>query len=111
MTRDKVITSLSSELATLIKQGADIDTACKLYIQMALVVGTDHFYFDQEEVIAYDRLGNEVGRYKSTNDASEKLCVNRRDLHRVIEGKRHSCGGYIFKKVEDKTPVYELKSA
>lgn len=111
MTRDKVIKGLSSELVTLLKGGADPEVVCRQYIQMALVAGTDHFYSDQEEIIAFDKQGNEVGRYKGANDAAAKLCVNRRDLYRVVEGKRHSCGGYIFKKAEDETPVYELKTA
>lgn len=111
MTREKVITGLSSELVKLLNGGADPETVCRQYIQMAVVAGTDHFYSDQEEIIAYDNLGNEVGRYKSTNEAATKLCVSRRDLYRVLEGKRHSCGGYVFKKVEDETPVYKLKTA
>lgn len=83
----------------------------KKYITRALVIGIDHFYSDMTEVIAMDKKGNEVGRYKSTQDASEKLGLDRRDLSRVVAGTRHSVKGYLFRAANDSDTLPMKKSA
>jgi len=50
-------------------------------------------------------LGRKVGtsewtQYSSANDASRQLNLDRTDLRRVCNGKRHKAGGYEFKWVE-----------
>ena len=102
MTQNYVIDQVSRLLIEdLKKENCDVEQACRQYVQMALSIGIDHFYSDMEEVIAFDKKGNEVGRYKSSQEAAAKLGCDRRDVSRVIEGKRHSCGGYIFMKLKD----------
>jgi hypothetical protein len=110
MIMSDVINKISRDMA--LETGNFYDLAIyRKYIQMALVVGIEHFYSDMEEVIAMDHEGREIGRYKSTQDAAEKLGLDRRDVSRVIQGVRHSCGGYLFIKTRDKELIPAKKTA
>jgi hypothetical protein len=48
-------------------------------------------------VLAYDKLGNFIGEYKSTHDAGRQLNVWQQNICHVLNGKLKSTGGYTFK--------------
>jgi hypothetical protein len=48
-------------------------------------------------VLAYDKLGNFIGEYKSTHDAGRQLNIWQQNICHVLNGKLKSTGGYIFK--------------
>jgi hypothetical protein len=47
-------------------------------------------------VLAYDKLGNFIGDYKSTHDAGRQLDIWQQNICHVLNGKLKSTGGYIF---------------
>ena len=100
MTRDTVINQLSIELATLCEAETHLNTI-RRYIDMAIDVGTIHFSLSPEEIIALDKNGREVDRFKSSFEAAEKLGIESSNIRSVLCGIRHSAGGFIFIKRKD----------
>ncbi len=47
-------------------------------------------------VLAYDKLGNFIGEYKSTHDAGRQLNVWQQNICHVLKGKIKQTGGYTF---------------
>jgi hypothetical protein len=47
-------------------------------------------------IIQYDKDGNELGKYKSVNEASSKTGVNVGSIYRVVKGQRPTAGGYVW---------------
>lgn len=48
-------------------------------------------------VLAYDKLGNFIGEYKSTHDAGGELNVWQQNICHVLKGRIKQTGGYTFK--------------
>jgi hypothetical protein len=110
MTQNEVIYKLSMEMALAL---GDLDTlqTCQIYIQMALSIGVEHYTKDMEEIIQLDHNGIELGRFKSTSDASAKLGILRPCITDVIIGRAHTAGGFIFIKTKDKELIPVNKTA
>lgn len=102
MTQSEAINKLAIECHSLVEQYPDAKYATiRKYIQMALVVGLEHFSTNMDEVVALDHNGVELGIFKSTQEASEKLGVYRKNITAVLGGRRPSAGGYRFIKRKD----------
>lgn len=110
MTQNEVINKLSMEMALAL---GDLDTlqTCRIYIQMALSIGIDHFTKNSEEIIALDHEGREVGRYKSILEIERTLGVKESNVHHVLAGRNHTAGGYIFIRTKDKELIPAKKTA
>ena len=101
MTINEVVRKLSIEMVLITGHAEDMSIYRK-YLNMALVVGTEHFSKDMIEIIAMNYIGKEVGHFKSIRQASIILGIDRRNIYHVLEGKCHSAGGLIFVKSKDK---------
>ena len=53
------------------------------------------------EVVAF-KDGKKVGIYKSATYAAQQLGLQARNVRSCLTGKRHSCGGYIFYRRDDR---------
>lgn len=100
MTYEEVTKKLVFEMIQLTGHMEDHDVY-STYINRALVIGSEHFSNKSIEIVAYTKDGVEAGRFKSINDASKKLGIIRSNIYEVVEGKRHSAKGYIFKRVNN----------
>lgn len=100
MTIREVVNKLALELAFKTGHIEDIKEY-KEKLQMALVIGTEHFINTKEEIIAMNHEGYEVGRFKSIADASLKLGIGRSNIHHVLEKRQYQAGGLIFIKEAD----------
>jgi hypothetical protein len=58
-------------------------------------------------VVQYDLNGNKIGEYESSNYVKEKLKIN--NVCNVINKKRNSAGGYIWRHKGDELTDVELK--
>ena len=102
MLQSDVIQKLTVECHTLVIHDPDnAFVTIRKYIQMALVVGLEHFSTNMDEVVVLDHNGVEQGIYKSTQEASEKLGVYRKNITAVLGGRRPTAGGYKFIKRKD----------
>lgn len=100
MTAREVINKLSLELA--FHTGNLDDMAFyKQYLQMALVVGAEHFVNTKEEIVAMDHEGREVGRYKSIPEAATKLGLHRALVQAVVNKRRYQTGGLLFIRAKE----------
>jgi hypothetical protein len=110
MTQNEVINKLSMEMALAL---GDLDTlqTCKIYIQMALSIGIEHFTRDMDEVIAYTTNGTEIGRFKSVQDAADKIGLRAELITAVLNGRQCTTGGMMFMKTKDKYLIPSKKSA
>lgn len=103
MTQGEVISKLSHECC-LAMGDFDYYQTVRTYIQMALMVGVEHYTKDMEEIVALYRDGTEAGRFKSIQDASKKLGLFQPSINMVLSGKIHTTGGLKFIRTKD----YEL---
>jgi len=103
MLQSEVINKLSRECCLAMGDFSYFKTV-KIYIQMALAVGVDHYNKEMEEVVAMDQWGVEAGRFKSTQEASDKLGVHRTCIVDCMAGRIQWAGGLKWMKVKD----YEL---
>jgi hypothetical protein len=110
MTQNEVINKLSIEMALELGD-FDYFTICRKFIQRSLVIGTDHFAIDMEEVIQMDRFGTEIDTFKSVGEASKKTGIRQGDISAVLTGVQHTAGGFIFMKSKDKELVPVNKTA
>jgi hypothetical protein len=103
MLQSTVINKLAMELAIA---NGDLDHLHnnRIYIQMALTIGIEHFNILQEEIVVLDKDGIEAGRFKSVSDAAKELGINQSNISQCLMGIRHSAGGLMFMKTRD----YEL---
>jgi hypothetical protein len=106
MTQSEVINKLSMEMALALGELDHLQT-CRTYIQMALVIGIEHFEKESEEIIQYSTSGEEIERHKSIRNAAQKTGLDRRNIQHVLNGTAHTAGGFIFMNVKDR----ELPSA
>jgi hypothetical protein len=104
MTVSEVVNKLALELSFRTGHFEDLKIN-KEYLNMALMVGIEHFTVDMEEVIAMTKEGAEVGRFKSILDAERKLGVKECNIHQVLAGRNHTAGGYCFIRTKDKILV------
>ena len=103
MTQSEVIDKLTKELC--LAQGTfDYFRVNRIYIQMALAVGIEHFTKDMEEIVALYQDGCEAGKFKSIADASNKLGISQPCISDALRGAQHTAGGLMFMKTKD----YEL---
>lgn len=103
MTQSEVIDKLTKELC--LAQGTfDYFQQNRIYIQMALAVGIEHFTKDMEEVVVLYKDGSEAGRFKGVTDASIKLGIPQSQISDALRGAQHTAGGLMFMKTKD----YEL---
>ncbi len=103
MLQSEVINKLSRECC-LAMGDFDYFKTVRIYIQMALSIGIEHYTKDMEEIVALYMDGTEAGRFKSITEASDKLGINRRNIDHVLRGNVHSAGSLMFMKAKD----YEL---
>lgn len=103
MTQGEVISKLTHECCLAMGDFHYFQTV-RTYIQMALVIGTEHFTKDMEEIIALYKDGVEAGRFKGIGEASKKLGIAQTCISETLAGKQHSAGGLLFMKTKD----YEL---
>jgi hypothetical protein len=101
MTYNEVVNKLSMEMALALGDMSALQT-CRTYIQMALSIGTEHFTKDMDEVIAYTTKGKETGRFKSVQDAANKLGLYPELITAVLNGRQCTTGGFMFMKTKDK---------
>ena len=99
MTINEVTNKLVFEMVQLTGHFEDADIY-KSYIRIALTVGMEYFNPMQEEVVATNQKGVEVGRYKSIEEASVKLNIKRQNIVSVVLGHRNKAGGLSFRKSE-----------
>ena len=86
MLQSEVINKLSRECC--IAMGTfDYFKTVKIYIQMALAVGVDHFSKEMEEVVALDMNGVEAGRFKSVQEAADKLGIKQSGIMNNLAGR------------------------
>lgn len=102
MTHEEVVKKISMECAVALGELNHLNTIY-YYVNMAVCVGRDHFTNDMDEVVALDHLGKEQGVFKSTQEAADKLGLNRQNITAVLNGRKHSAGGYLFMKRKDFT--------
>jgi hypothetical protein len=116
MTFDQVVEKLGKEMADRLNilienaiENSDLSILrenapqlCKNYIHIALSVGMDHFHPLDEEIIAMDREGVELGRFKSVTEAEIKLGIHKSAISECLNGNRHTAGGLMFLKTKDK---------
>jgi hypothetical protein len=76
----------------------------RIYIQMALAVGVDHYSKEMNEVVAMDKYGTECGRFKSIQDAANKMGIRQNAIVNTLSGRSQWAGGLKWMKVKD----YEL---
>lgn len=105
MTMTEVMDKLMAEYWQETGDSENYSTVRK-YMQRALVVGMEHFDPSMSEIVALNQWGIEVGRYKSTIDASKKIGVCRQCIVKVINGRAVTAGGLKFVKAKD----YDLKN-
>lgn len=103
MLQSKVVHKLSMECAIALGDLDHLQTI-RIYIQMALAIGVEHYTKDMEEIVAMDYEGVVCGSWKCVTEASEKLGIRQSDISAVLTGRQHSAGGYLFMKTKD----YEL---
>ena len=48
-------------------------------------------------VIQMDEYGNRLHWYESSEAAARKLGITGRNIRKVCDGERHTCGGYYWK--------------
>jgi hypothetical protein len=108
MTQSEVVNKMSMEMALALGDLSHLKT-CKFYINMALVIGTESFTKEMEEIVAMNYEGKELGRYKSESDASAQLGISRTQIVDVIKGRRHQTHGYCFIKLKDKELIQKSK--
>ena len=103
MTQGEVISKLTRECCLAMGEFDYYDTI-RIYIQMALSVGIEHYTKDMEEVVALYKDGREAGRFKSTTEAANKLGIPQSSVSSVVSGNQHTAGGLKFIKTKE----YEL---
>ena len=110
MTLSEVINKLSMEQAIAL---GDLDTlqTCRIYIQMALMVGVEHFTKDMEEIVVMNKQGEEVARFKSVSECEAKLGIPQNQISSALNGYQHSAGGFLFMKLKDKELIPAKKTA
>lgn len=110
MTQGEVINKLSIEMALAL---GDLDTlqTCRTYIQMALMIGIEHFTKDMEEIIVLTKNGEEVTRLKSVTEGELKLGIRQACISDCLAGRQHTAGGYMFIKAKDKELIPAKKTA
>lgn len=101
MIQSDVIKKLALDLALETGTMEDLPIYRK-YIQMALVIGIDHFTKDQEEIIALDFKGVEIGRYAGVREAERKLGLVKSSISKVLSGLNYQTGGIRFVRVNEK---------
>ena len=104
MTQSEVVNKMAMEMAHALGDFEKLKT-CRFYINMAITMGTEYFTRRMEEVVAMNYEGKEMGRYKSAREASQELGLDESHISKVLSGRYHSTGGYIFMKVKDKELV------
>jgi hypothetical protein len=110
MTQNEVINRLSLELAVKVGDFDNLNTY-RWFIRQALVIGTDHFTRDMEEIVQMDQFGKEIDRFKGVTDCSRKTGIRQGDISAVLTGIQHSAGGFLFIKAKDKELIPIKKTA
>jgi hypothetical protein len=103
MLQSEVINKLSHECC-LAMGSFDYFRTVRIYIQMALAVGVEHYRIDMDEVVALDMEGVEAGRFKSIQEAADKIGIIQSAIVNNLSGRSASAGGLKWMKVKD----YEL---
>jgi hypothetical protein len=103
MIQSEVINKLSRECCMAMGEFDHFKTV-RIYMQMALSIGIEHFHFLQEEIVCMDKSGIERGRFKSAEEAGEVLGMFPQAVRNVLNGTAHTAGGLIFMRTKD----YEL---
>ena len=103
MLQSEVINKLSHECC-LAMGSFDYFKTIRIYIQMALAVGVEHYNIRMEEIVAMDKNGAEAGRFRSLSEAHAKLGIDEGSISSVMDGHRQTAGGLKWMKVKD----YEL---
>jgi hypothetical protein len=105
MTQSEVINKLSHECC-LAMGSFDYFKTVRIYIQMALAVGVEHYKVEMDEVVAMDMFGVEAGRFKSIQDGADKLGILQSAIVNNLSGRSAWAGGFKWMRVKD----YELVS-
>ena len=100
MLQSTVINKLAKECCLAIGSFDDYKTI-KIYIQMALAIGVEHYTVDMEEIVVIDQSGIERGRYKSITETADKLGLRAENISATLNGRQHTCGGFLFIKAKD----------
>ena len=100
MTQSEVIEKLAREWCLSIGHFSYYNNA-KIYIQMALTIGIEHYTVDMEEIIVLDHQGCETDRFKGVTDAANALGLSKSGISAVLTGRQHTHGGFIFIKSKD----------
>lgn len=110
---EKIVNIKTTESAELIELATDPEfvNAIKWFVRQALVIGTDHFTKNSEEIIALDMEGHEIGRYKNILEIEKVLGVKESNVHHVLAGRNHTAGGFMFIRSKDRDRVPVRKTA
>ena len=100
MLQSQVINKLAKECC-LAMGDFDKYKTVKIYIQMALVVGIEHFTIKMEEIVVMTKEGVEIGRFKSITETADKLGLKEENISATLNGRQCSCGGMLFMKARD----------
>ena len=103
MLQSEVINKLSRECC-LAMGSFDYFKTVRIYIQMALAVGVEHYAKEMEEIVVLDMNGTECGRYKSIVETAEKLGLFAENISAALNGRQQTSGGFKYIKTRD----YEL---
>jgi len=57
-------------------------------------------------ITQYDENGRVVARYSSPREAYRLTGIRSNDIQRVLEGKRQTAGGYVFRETKRLTPTH-----
>lgn len=60
---------------------------------------TDNLCPNSKAVAQFDKQGNFIQEWNSQAEAARQLNIKQGDISKCVNGKRDSCGGFIWKKV------------
>ncbi len=59
-------------------------------------------------VIQMDEYGNVIDTHKGIRIAAKKTKTSRSSISQVIQGKLHSAGGFLWRKVNDPKEIHKI---
>ena len=70
--------------------------------------GVDQSGGVKSPIIQMDQYGNMIAIHKGVRIAAKKTKTSRSSISKVIQGKLHSAGGFLWKKVNDPKEIHEI---
>ena len=70
--------------------------------------GVDQSGGVKSPIIQTDQYGNVIDIHKGVRIAAKKTKISRSSISKVIQGKLHSAGGFLWKKVNDPKEIHKI---